>query len=69
MIKTEHRIIIGVAGDVTARIIAIACSSYTTYAVTDAYGSEDDAKSYLSKIFLAANILAFMSAFFFGWIS
>ena len=63
----------GMFGEVTGRVVAIVCSTYTTFAVQDAFTaqgySEDDAKTYLSQIFLAANVLAFVAALVFGFIS
>lgn len=70
MLSKEPYIALGIFGEVCGRVTAIACSTYTTFAVTDAFTaqnkSEEDSKDFLASIFFVANILAFTFSLIFG---
>jgi len=70
LILEEPYILLGMWGEVCARVIAICCSTYTTFVVADVFNdqgrSEDSSKDYLANIFLISNILAFCFSFING---
>ena len=71
LIMSEPFVLLGITGEVCGRVVAIMCSTYTTFAVSDGFNlqnrSEDEAKDYLSTIFFIANILAFVFSLVFGY--